>query len=76
VRKAGVEGTTEEAAFLKAHGFQFTSDGLGNKYYMGSMNRLIWLYTDGTWSANPRPAAGMSFEDYVRASSPEELLAD
>jgi hypothetical protein len=74
-REAGVEGSAEENAFLKAHGFIFTGDIRGDKYYMGSMDRLVWLYADGTWRANPRPGEGVSFEDYVKASTLEELLA-
>jgi hypothetical protein len=73
--QATVEGTPEEAEFLKTNGFQFTEDCLGNKYYMGSFGRLIWLLADGGWSANPRPGKDMSFEKYVKASTWLELLA-
>jgi hypothetical protein len=71
---AGVEGTPQESEFLREHGFQFTGD-VRDQYYLGSMNRLIWLYADGSWAANPRPKEGMTFEKYVRASTLEEFLA-
>jgi len=71
---AGVEGTADEAAFLKANNFHFTGDIRGDKYYMGSFNRLLWLYPDGTWSANPRPKKGMTFEEYVKATTWEEFV--
>lgn len=74
-REAGVEGSPEENAFLKSQGFIFTGDIRSDKYYMGSMNRLIWLYADGTWRADPRPREGTSFDNYVKASTLEELLA-
>jgi hypothetical protein len=71
---AGIEGTTADSALLKANGFHLTSDIRGDKYYLGSMDRLLWLYPDGSWSASPRPKKGMTFEEYVRATTLEELL--
>lgn len=75
LREAGVEGTAAETQFLRANGFCFTGDCRGDKYYMGSLNRLIWLYADGSWSASPRPGKNMTFEDYVKASTLEDFLA-
>jgi hypothetical protein len=72
-REAGIEGTAEETDFLKAHGFAFTGDIRGDKYYVGSFDRLIWFYSDGSWAANPRPKEDMTFEEYVRAASWEEI---
>jgi len=71
---AAIKGPPADDDFLKANGFQLTGDILGNRYYMGSMNRLLWFSADGTWGANPRPKEGMGFEDYVRAATLEELV--
>ena len=66
-RVAGIEGTPTEAEMLKAHGFWFARSANGDAYYVGSFNRLVWLYDDGTWSCNPGPPkAGMNLEDYLK----------
>jgi hypothetical protein len=73
---AGIEGTPQESEFLSEHGFHLAGDIRGDKYYLGSMNRILWLYADGKWSALPQPSEGMTFEQYVKASSLKELLME
>jgi len=64
---AGVKGAAEEAEMLKAHGFWFATSANGDEYYVGTLNRLVWLYADGTWASDPRPPrAGMSLEEYLK----------
>jgi len=64
---AGVKGTAEEAEMLKAHGFWFATSANGDEYYVGPLNRLVWLYADGTWASDPRPpSAGLSLEEYLK----------
>ncbi len=70
---AGVKGTPAEEGMLEAHGFWFATSVDGDQYYVGSLNRLVWLYADGTWSSYPGPErAGMSLEEYLRET--DELV--
>ena len=63
---AGVEGSAEDKALLEDHGFQFTGDVRGDKYYVGSLTRIVWLYDDGTWSYSMRPPRpGMSLAEFL-----------
>ena len=65
-RIAGVEATGDEADMLKSHGFYFARSANGDAYYVGSHDRLVWLYVDGTWTAYPRPQAkDGTLEDYL-----------
>jgi hypothetical protein len=64
---AGVEGTPADAEALKAHGFWLARSADGDAYYMGPLDRLVWLYDDGTWSSSPRPSkVGLSLEEYLK----------
>jgi hypothetical protein len=64
---AGVKGTHTEEEMLQAHGFWFATSANGDKYYVGSLSRLVWLHADGTWASDPRPPrAGMVLEEYLR----------
>jgi hypothetical protein len=65
VGRAGVEGSAEDKALLESHGFQFAQDVRGDKYYVGSFSRLVWLYEDSTWAAWPRPSKEMSLDAYL-----------
>lgn len=74
-RVAGVKGTPAEEEMLQAHGFWFATSANGDKYYVGSLSRLVWLYADGTWASDPRPPnAGMALEDYLRQTDRLALI--
>jgi hypothetical protein len=65
-RIAGVQATGAEADMLKSHGFHFARSANGDAYYVGSYDRLVWLYPDGTWAACPRPQTkDVTLEDYL-----------
>jgi len=65
-RIAGVEATGDEADMLESHGFYFARSANGDAYYVGTYDRLVWLYADGTWAACPRPQAkDGTLEDYL-----------
>jgi hypothetical protein len=51
----GVAATQEESALLLSKGFSLAKDKDGDVYYVGSGNRIIWVFSDGTWSGD-RPA--------------------
>jgi hypothetical protein len=51
----GQRGDAEEHAKLIDAGFQLTTDTLNDVYYFGPYSRIVWLYEDKTWKANPEP---------------------
>jgi hypothetical protein len=65
-RIAGVEATGAEADMLESHGFYFARSANGDAYYVGSYDRLVWLYADGAWAARPHPRSkDGTLEDYL-----------
>ena len=65
----GVVGTSEDAVMLASHGFTFSRDIQRDNYYVGPFNRLVWLYSDGTWWGEPSPTDGVTLEDYLKEVS-------
>ncbi len=67
----GVKATGAIADLLGSKGFTFHTNANGDQYYLGSGGRLLWIFGDGTYGSDPRPAKkSATLEEYL-----EEHLA-
>jgi len=65
----GVKATPEESALLSAKGFTLARDKDGDVYYLGPGNRIIWVYSDGTWTGDKPAPDDPSLAAYLEAVS-------
>jgi len=61
----GKRGNPDEHAKLTEAGFQMTSDTIGDTYYVGPHNFLVWLFEDGTWRSYPEYPCEGSLDAYL-----------
>ena len=69
VRVQGVEATVEESALLSAKGFTLARDKDGDVYYLGPGNRIIWVFSDGTWTGDKPATDDPSLAAYLETVS-------
>lgn len=64
----GVPGTEKQRMRLAGKGFTEATDIRGDVYYVGPGNRILWVYSDGTWWVDPDDVSqGCTLEAYLQA---------